>query len=338
MPAPPIFKNPEHQKIFDKQGFVVTPLLNRDEVEYMDRLFDELHKNLSDSGFHSGSYSSDMAYKRKVSEEIKRVFRRAYEETFQNYTPFGGAYLYKIPSPNSDLFLHQDWTIVDESRYVAVNVWTPLCDITEDNGPLMVLPGSHYDNFPVLRAPTMRYFFDHDYEVVLRQLIPMIVPAGTAVILNQSLVHYSPPNTSDKIRKAITAGVKTKDAQMIFHFKDPNRKDNLIEKFEMDDEFLIHFENFFEDIYKRPKVGKSLGFIEYEVPMLTGAALEDLVRKMKTSAGYKYIEQTAPTYQSKAQNTSQHETINTSTPRQNLFKTYSPANILREIKYRLTGR
>lgn len=334
MPAPPIFKNPEHQATFEKQGFLVLPFLNEEEVRHMDELFDELHPNLPADGFFAGSYSSDMEYKIRVSEEIKIVFKRRYEEVFQNYTPFGGAYLFKMPSPNSDLFIHQDWTVVDENKHIALNIWTPLCDITPENGPLMVLPGSHYTAFPVMRAPTMRYFFDHDYQLAMQQLEPVIVKAGTAVILNQSLIHYSPPNKSDKIRKAITAGVKTKNAQMIFHYKDVERNDNLVEKFEMDDDFFIQFEDFFKDIYKRPTVGKSIGFIEYEVPILKGEDLKHRICKMKTEAGFtfKEIEEKIPEPQFA-------ETTTTSPKEErNFWEVYTPMNIAREIKFRVTGK
>ena len=333
--VPPIFLDKDRQQVFEKQGFlVIENFLNHEEIQHMDKLFDEMHPELPDSGFFAGSYSSDMEYKKKVSEEIKIVYKRAYEENFTHYTPFGGAYLFKISSPNSDLFVHQDWTVVDESKHLALNIWVPLCDITPENGPLMVLPGSHYPSLPILRAPTMRYFFDHDYERVMRQLIPLYVKAGTAVVLSQSLVHYSPPNTSGKIRKAITAGLKTKDAQMIFYFKDPQKNNNQIEKFEMDDDFFIHFENFFEDIYKRPTVGKSIGFIEYEVPMLKGEALEKVVKAMKEKAGFEYIEP-AKTESVPAQEQAQIETQNRS--KEPFWKVYTPLNILREIIFRLTG-
>jgi hypothetical protein len=331
MPAPVIFKNAEHQQTFEKQGFLVLPLLSEDEVKYFDQLFDELHGELPKSGFYSGSYSSDMGYKKKVSNEIKKVYHRAYEEIFQDYSPFGGAYLFKMPSSDSDLFIHQDWTVVEEEKEVALNIWTPLCDITLDNGPLMVLPGSHYSAFPTLRAPTMRYFFDSDYKIAMQQMVPMLVKAGTAVILNQSLVHYSPPNTSGKIRKAITAGVKTQGAQMIFHYKDTLRTDNLIEKFEMDDDFFIHFENFFEDIYKRPKVGKSIGFVEYEVPLLNGNELESLIRKMKQEAGYDFFEP-------EKIEVAQEDRVDSVANPKPFWEVYTPGNIVREIKFRLTGK
>jgi len=327
MSVPPIFIDTEMQALFEKQGFVVIPdFLNKEEISHMDTLFDKLHPTLPESGFFAGSYSPDFEYKKQVSEEIKVVYKRTYEHYFKDYTPFGGAFLFKMPTENSDLFIHQDWTVVDESKYLALNIWVPLCDVNLENGPLMVLPGSHYPNFPVLRAPTIRYFFDHDYSKAIEQLIPLTVKAGTAVVLSQSLVHYSPPNKSSKIRKAITAGLKTKDAQMIFHFKDPNKPENILEKFEMDDDFFIHFENFFEDIYKRPVNGKSVGFIEYEVPNLVGDELTELLKEMKQKAGYDFVEtEKTETIDSK---TDQHET-------RSFWQIYTPKNIFLEILSKL---
>lgn len=331
-----IFKNHEQQELFDRQGFLVVPLLNEEEVRHMDNLFDEVHPDLPESGFFAGSYSRDFDYKKRVSEEIKIVFKRAYDELFENYETFGGAYLFKMPTPDSDLFIHQDWTVVDESTHIALNVWVPLCDMTIENGPLMVLPGSHYPSYPVLRAPTMRYFFDHDYQKAMDQLIPIVVPAGTAVVLNQSLIHYSPPNRSDKIRKAITSGVKTKAAQMIFHFKDPESTDNQIEKFEMDDDFFIHFEDFFKDIYKRPTVGKSVGMIEYKVPMLEGDELDAVLRRMKTNAGYDFVEKERVEANEESVEPADVETEQEPwvDPR-TFWETYTPGNIYRELVSRI---
>jgi hypothetical protein len=324
MKVPSIFKYEDQQLVFDQQGFIVIPdFLTKEEVAHMDKFFDELHPVLPSSGFFAGSYSSDMNYKRRVSEEIKQVYHRAYETHFNNYTPFGGAFLYKIPSDNSDLFIHQDWTVVDESEHVALNIWVPLCDITIENGPLMVIPGSHYSNYPTLRAPTMRYFFDHDIEMAMKQLEPILVKAGTAVVLNQSLVHYSPPNTSGRIRKAITAGLKTKDAQMIFHFKDPENPTSSIEKFEMDDDFFIQFDDFFTDIYKRPTMGKSVDRLEYTVPMLSGDELKETFRKMRVAAGFPPIETLAEV------------TDSIVFQKRSFFATYTPKNIFLEVLGRI---
>ncbi|MEY3501560.1 MAG: hypothetical protein RL308_3233 [Bacteroidota bacterium] len=320
MNVAPIFINEKHQATFDRQGFVIIPdFLLKEEVIHMDRFFDEMHPNLPNDGFFAGSYSPDMAYKQKVSKEIKHIYHRAYETFFKDYTPFGGAFLFKMPSENSDLFIHQDWTVVDESKHLALNIWVPLCDINMENGALMVIPGSHFANYPTLRAPTMRYFFDHDIKTTMQQLEPIIVKAGTAVVLNQSLVHYSPPNRSGTIRKAITSGLKTKDAQMIFHFSDPQKPSLQIENFEVGDDFFIQFDDFFSDIYKRPIMGRSIGNFEYSVPMLSGIELKDQFGKMRISAGFSPVE-----YPEK-----NIEMINRAEV--SFFKTYTPKNMILEV-------
>jgi hypothetical protein len=281
-----IFKDEKHQALFDKQGFIVLPFLLPEEVTYLDGFFDELHPNISDGGFYSGSYSLDADYKKKASDGIVKVFSRAYQDLFVDYTPFGGAFLYKVPGANSELQVHQDWTIVDERESVALNCWVPLCDITIENGPIMILPGSQFDKLNVIRSPTLPFFFSGDDKMVVEQLEPMEVKAGTAVILNQSVIHYSPANNSSKIRKAITAGVKTAGAQMYFHYKVPERDE--LEVFAMPDNFFISFKNFIEDMGKRPYLGKSIGVIPYKLPSYRGEALKEKLREMKTNAGFAF--------------------------------------------------
>ncbi len=279
-----IFKSEAHQQLFDKQGFIVLPFINAEEVAHLNKRFDELHPNLGTGGFFSGSYSPDYDYKKAASDEIVKVFTRAYESLFVDYTPFGGAFLYKVPGPNSALAPHQDWTIVNETTDVALNCWVPLCDITADNGPIEIMPGSQCANRHVIRAPTLPFFFSGSDELVLAELEPMLVKAGTAVILNQSVIHYSPPNTSNAVRKAITAGIKSKGAQMRFHYKVPDKQE--LEVFEMDDDFLIRFSDFMNDIGQRPKMGRSVGTIPYSLKQLTGDALMVELARMKTGAGF----------------------------------------------------
>lgn len=279
-----IFLSDEHQQTFDRHGFLVQPFLSEGEVTRLDALFDELHPELGGSGFFSGSYSNDFDYKKRASDAIVEVFSRRYAELFIDYAPFGGAFLYKVPGADSALAPHQDWTIVDETRQVALNCWVPLCDVTLENGPLMILPGSHFDRLNTVRAPTVPFFFSGNDDLVMQELVPMEVKAGTAVILNQSVIHYSPDNRSGKVRKAITAGVKSAGAQMYFHYREPDREE--LEVREMDDDFLIRFENFAETIMQRPVQGTPIGHIPYVPPVLEREALKVKLREMKTGAGF----------------------------------------------------
>lgn len=281
-----IFKNTDLQSQFDKQGFVVLPFLTAEDISELTTFFYQLHPQLPDDAFSASSYSTDLAYKKTVSNRITDLFVPHFETHFQNYSPFGSAFLCKTPGKNSQLMMHQDWTIVDEHKYLALNIWVPLVDTNEENGTLFVLPGSHSRNLFTLRAPTLPFFFTGNETLVANELEPICVPAGTAIVLNQSLVHYSPPNLSGKLRIAITSGIKSKNAQMVFHYQNLQNANQDVEVFEQEDDFLISFDNFHEDIFNRPKMGNSIGHITYKVPSFTKEELANLVEKMKLNAGY----------------------------------------------------
>jgi hypothetical protein len=293
----PIFKNAQTQELFDKQGFVTIPFLKAEQINQLNNLFDELHPTLPENGFFSGSYSSDLEYKQKASEAIVRIFEASNQLHFTNYTPFGASFLVKMSSENSDLEVHQDWTIVDETRYYALNCWVPLCDINLDNGPLMVLPGSHFDKYPSLRSPTMEFFFKYKEQELIKHLIPLTVKAGEAIVLSQSLVHYSPPNLSGNIRKAITSGIKSKGAPMLFHYT-KSRKESLfeIEQYAMSESFLLEFENFMDDILKKPKGQFSTSFT-HEQYFPEEEEMKQFVKKLRTEAGFPYPEKTKSFWQ-----------------------------------------
>lgn len=324
--VPAIFKDSALQAAFDKNGFVKIPFLSEDQIEELDALFDELHPELPAEGFISGSYSSDMEYKQKASDHFKRIFHDSYERYFQNYTAFGGSFLFKMPSENSDLVLHQDWTIVDEEKAVALNCWVPLCDTDVNNGTLMVVPGSHYPNFPVHRAPTLDFWFNGNDDLIREKLVAMNAKAGEAVILNQSLIHYSPPNRSGKIRKAITSGIKTKNAPMQFFYFDRAKQKPHLDIYAMDENFLIMFDDFGSDIFLPPKNGKKLKTIEYQLPKPDRNEVKKLLAKFAGEEVKAEVE---------AEKTVSVE--HTQTVKRTFWETYTPKNVYRELMSRISN-
>ena len=255
----PIFKDQNLQLKFDTEGFVRIQLLNNNDIELLTTLFYQFHNTLKDNSFGASSFINDLDLKLKIRDALYPIFLPYFEEIFNDYTYFGSSFLYKTPGKNSDLSPHQDWTIVDEKKYVAVNIWTPLIDTNEHNGTLYVVPKSQAQKVFSLRAPTIPFYFQNYMNSVIKAAIPTNAVAGEAIILNQSLIHYSTPNNSDKIRLAITSGIKSKNAQMLFHYK--NEK-NEIEQYKMPEDFLLAFENFQKDIYEKPKNGKYLQSID----------------------------------------------------------------------------
>ena len=295
-----LFVDEKLQAQFDTQGFVKIPFLPQQDIDTLLTLFYALHPSITALGFQSSSYSSNYAYKKECSDKITAIFTKHYEQIFVNYRAFGSAFLFKQPDAYSELPIHQDWTITDEENYVALNIWVPLCNTDETNGTLFVLPGSQYGIVKPIRCPTLPMFFEGNEPLMIDHCIPMNAKAGEAVILNQSIVHYSPPNRSNKIRVAITSGVLSAAPKMVFHYRAPEVKGE-VEVLEMPDNFLISFEECMNKIYERPTMGKSVGTRRFIPPVLSKEELIVALNSMKEKSGIgtpifsaKQIPETAP--------------------------------------------
>jgi ectoine hydroxylase-related dioxygenase (phytanoyl-CoA dioxygenase family) len=279
--SPPIFQDPALQARFETEGYVQVRLLEAEDIVALRKLYAHYFPE-SPRAFHSSSYLQDFDKKKEISAAIVQIMQPRLEAVFQNFTTFGSAFLTKNVGNDSLMPMHQDWTIVDEGRAVAVNIWTPLQDANAQNGSLQVLRGSHRF-LPVLRCPTMPFFYYAYQDAIRANLTLLEVKAGEAVILNQALIHASPPNLSNEVRLAITTGVKTAGAPMQFHYV---CGEGQLEVFAMDDDFLLRFEDFHHDIYDRPKFGKSLGV----VPFVQQHPGDDAILKLIAEAGPKAVE------------------------------------------------
>lgn len=256
-----IFIDPAHQKAFEVDGFVQLPLLEKEDVSELLGLFHHYFPQPAE-GFFSSSYLDDFDLKKEISNRVAGIIARRLPNYFVDYRLFGSAFLSKTAGHRSEMPMHQDWTIVDESQFVAVNIWTPLQDANQENGSLEVLKGSHAFA-PVRRSPTIPSFWE-GYESEMRQGLQLLeVKAGEAVVLNQALVHSSPPNKTSEARIAITTGLLSAAAQMEFYYQ---KESGQLEVLAMEDDFLLRFENFHEAIFQRPNFGESRGVVPYAHP------------------------------------------------------------------------
>jgi Phytanoyl-CoA dioxygenase (PhyH) len=271
----PIFKNNALQQQFETDGFVKITLLSAENIIALKTLFNHYFPNPS-ADFFSSSYENDYPRKKKISDAIGEILLPQLETIFIDYTWFGSAFLSKGNGLRSEMPMHQDWTIVDETKYIALNIWTPLQTTTEENGTLEVIKGSHkwHNTF---RAPTLPFYFD-GYQSQLKEKLTVIPTLATeAIVLNQAIIHYSKANKTNDTRIAITTGIKSKDAPMIFHYWN-KEVPNEIEQFKQEDDFLLQFNDFHKDIFKRPQLGESIGKLAFQKQQATEKEIQNLVQ------------------------------------------------------------
>lgn len=268
-----VFQQEEHQKTFERDGFIVLPFYTEAEINELDRLYHRLHPK-DEKGFFPSTFSRDKEYRQAADSEIRRICSRSIGKYCQDVKVVCGSFIVKSPGPESGMCVHQDMSLVDESRFTGINIWVPLVDLTIENGALFILPGSHR-LFPTYRGSSIPEFFSPVMDEMLDYLQPVLINAGEAVFFDQSIIHFSPPNYSDKIRIVTNTYFthKLTEYRTYYWNRDLHGEEKL-EVFQQEDDFMTNFEQFGDNIRDRPKVGMSLGLVDYNFPLINKAFLE----------------------------------------------------------------
>ncbi|GHC06573.1 phytanoyl-CoA dioxygenase family protein [Thermomonas carbonis] len=274
----PLLQDPASWRRLHDDGYLQTPLLPRSAVQNLLAAFEQFHPQLPETGFVSSTYSPDLAYKRAVSECITEIIRPHVDSVFQNHRVLGAAFLYKMPGPQSRLPLHQDWTVVDEDRFIAANVWMPLVDADADNGTLCVMPGSHRV-MRSIRSPTLPFCYSGHEDLMQQHMRSLPTKAGEAVIVNQATAHCSPPNLRRTVRPAITVGVVSAQARLRFYYRDRQHNDRRLEMFEQEDDFFLRFDDFHRDIFARPRFGRVVAELDYPDPTRSESEIAAMIQE-----------------------------------------------------------
>ena len=284
-----VFRQQEHQNDFEKNGFVVLPFYTPEEIETLDALYHRLHP-VDEKGFFPSTFSKNKNYRHEADAEIRRIGNRSIEKYCTDIKVVCGSFIVKSPGPESGMCVHQDMSLVDESRFTGINIWVPLVDLTVENGALFVLPESHRI-FPTYRGSSIPEFFSPVMNDMIDYLHPVLIKAGEAVFFDQSIIHFSPPNYADKIRIVTNTYFTHKGTEYRTYYWNKEEYGNKVEAFAQDDDFMTNFEQFGDNIRDRPTVGKAIGLVDYNFPTIDKAFLDS--RFQKTNAR-ELIERAAP--------------------------------------------
>lgn len=222
-----------NQKLFE-EGFVTLPFLNTGEVSALTALFYEYHSEQEVNGLYVSATNRGFEVVQELSERINNVFARAIEQHIENGIALGGTFITKPANESEPLHPHQDWNIVDESRFRSFTIWVPLTDVNDDNGCMYVLPRSH-DLIRGYRHVTIPNVYGHIYDQVWRSMLPVHLKAGEAIIFDHALGHASKPNRSDRIRIAATHSLLSPNAEMRFYWNN----NGVVEEYEGENYFYI---------------------------------------------------------------------------------------------------
>jgi hypothetical protein len=132
-----------------------------------------------------------------------------------------------------------------------------------------VVPGSH-KRFGEIRGPMIPWeLYDIKNDIIKAHLVPMNIEAGYAVILDDSIVHYSAVNLTDDLRLAIQLILIPEEEVSIHYHLDPEKNPNKVEVLEVDVDFYMQF-----NPWKKVEQKKIIREINYRPFQLTTRQFE----------------------------------------------------------------
>ena len=267
------------RNVIHEEGLKVTPFLSQMQLSQLKELYRAEH-NIQDAegGMFYSVYSQDVAYRKRVHDQIGQILSPSLDALLSGYRPVLNSFIIKAPGPKSEFALHQDTTGLDEHTYSALNIWIALEDVNEEDGALCVVRKSHHF-FSPYRSISFPPPYKNIPDTVRQYLEPVTVKAGEAIVFDNRLLHNSLPNLSGKPRVAVVSGIFPKDAKLITCYKDATDPAADIELIEHPDDFLLTHPNFLIDCHTRPPIGKTIGFVKDEYPMMAAKEFERLCKK-----------------------------------------------------------
>ena len=115
---------------------------------------------------------------------------------------------------------HQDWAFYPHTNDNLAAVGIMMDDMAMENGPLMIIPGSH-------RGPVFDHHADGifcgamdptNHDVDYASAIPLTGPAGAITVHHVRTVHGSAPNVSDRDRRLLLLQFRAADAWPLLGF------------------------------------------------------------------------------------------------------------------------
>ncbi|HLP52784.1 MAG TPA: phytanoyl-CoA dioxygenase family protein [Chitinophagales bacterium] len=358
-----IFKDAEQQAFFEKEGYIVLPLLNKEEVNDLKQYYESLQiKDQNGFGFHVSMDQADKDMSRRVREKVWGVILPRLGEHLQDFKPFVASFVVKDPNPKGVVPAHQDWSFTDkeEEGYCSITCWTTLVETSIANGGMGVIRGSHkimQNDRPSPSPQTPVPLAEHMFSI-FPYLKTLDMKPGEVLLFDNRTFHASPPNTSTEVRLAAGVGVTQKDAQLVHYYLKPDGTKSTLIKYKVDEDFYLKYNN--AALAKMYDAGELIegyeimGEVPYTFPKYTSDELAQLIKDAGNEFNVPMCEMLAQLFNFNMDGTQKEEPVEAVKEPEvkyepviekewvwvddrSFFEKYTPLNIVREIKKRVVG-
>jgi len=257
-------------RTFDRDGYVVIPLLSPEQVSAALGVF-ERHGSGIDEGYYASIHSTSRDYKKRVNAELQEIVWARCADLLVEHRCLVAALMVKPPTGSTIVPVHQDWNVIDEDQGAGLTCWMPLTPITEVEGMMRVLPGSHRTVDALRGSPGFPTpFQDISGRIDEELMVDVHVGVGDVMVMDGRVLHTTGQNRSGRTRVAAYLNAIPADAEPVHYFR---RADGAVEGYHVDPEFFTSF-----NIGERPHGTPFTVVEDYQVQPLS---MEELRRRQR---------------------------------------------------------
>jgi hypothetical protein len=276
-----IFGDQRVQDSFDRLGYVVADLLDSGERAELLGLFDRTvrgerntYPNFRSLRYYISIFDQDVDKRKLVDRAAKQIFGDKIERLMLDYRILLCNFMAKEPGGVGEIQVHQDFSFVDEDSYTGFNLWVPLEDTDVGNGCFYMLPGSHrlLRSSRSASAPDTLTKYN---EMLKRYMVPKPIKAGSGILFDHRLFHYSPDNASDRWRPAVQLVLIPKEAEPVMLHYDRERDPEHLLVRRIEEDYLTE-----ENIWNPARELQVVGRKPY-IPLPGEAELLGMVERLK---------------------------------------------------------
>ena len=232
---------------YDRDGFIVVPdVFSAEEVAELRRVTDEFVSasatvTTNDSVYDledTHSAAEPRVRRLKAPHAIHPVYMRASrnQNVIELLTDLWGSLRYdsgklnmKSAGYGAPIEWHQDWAFYPHTNEDLAAVGIMIDDVDMENGPMMVVPGSHKGPIHDHHGPDGRFCGAMDPEkcdINLSRAVPCLGKAGSITIHHVRAVHGSATNFSGRSRRFLLYQYRAADAWPLLGLKEGIEKFN----------------------------------------------------------------------------------------------------------------
>ena len=254
MTSYPFFKSTKEQEELDANGFVKIPFLQEEELEALRAFYSEMHPDLEPpekiDGIHMTTWCSDPGYKEKVQQRLAAIYKAPINRIFQDYRALNNVFIVKESGKGTSFKVHQDWNVVDESKFAAVNVWVPLYDVDENTGALWMLKNSHKLDRHIRGSAYLFPNYSPFFDELEKAATSVALKAGEAIVFYVNAIHGSPPNLGETPRIASCFSLVPEEAPLHIYFQ--KEEGAPLEVHAPEDDFMYQYKSLRTETFERP--------------------------------------------------------------------------------------